>query len=363
MLFSHSGRSGLLAIAFSFPERRLFSVLDNWMGRGQGGAESQDRPAGRRPVIGLALGGGAARGFAHVGIVRTLMAHGIVPDVVVGTSIGAVVGGAYAAGHLDTLEAWARRLQPRSVLSYLDLRLNGSGLIGGDKLAAELEAAIGSTLIEDLPLKFATVTTEVRTGHETWVTHGRMVDAMRASYALPGIFAPVLIGGRWLVDGALVNPVPVSVCRALGAELTIAVNLNADVFGPAPAGEDALELEQRNVAEEGGRLGFLRDYFRRRNGTPSTFSVLARSLHIVQDRISRARLAADPPDVMIAPRLGHIGYLEFHRAEECIAAGEEAARQALPRIREAIRLLEAGGAAWNPNARPRSSETTVEAAT
>src|SRR5689334_24121476 len=186
--------------------------------------------ATRRPVIGLALGGGAARGFAHIGIIRTLMAHGIVPNVVVGTSIGAVVGGAYVAGHLDTLEEWARGLQPRNVFGYLDIRLNGSGLIGGEKLAAQLEASLGQTLIEDLPMKFASVATEVRTGHEIWLTHGRMVEAMRASYALPGIFSPVLIGDRWLVDGALVNPVPVSAARALGAEIVIAANLSSDVF-------------------------------------------------------------------------------------------------------------------------------------
>src|ERR1700726_2369100 len=208
-------------------------VLENLMGRGQNGSNGRDKVglgSVRRPVIGLALGGGAARGFAHIGIVRTLIAHGIVPNVVVGTSIGAVVGGAYAAGHLDTLEEWARRLQPRNILGYLDIRLNGSGLIGGDKLAAQLEAALGQTLIEDLPLKFATVATEVRTGHEIWLTHGRMVDAMRASYALPGIFSPVLAGDRWLVDGALVNPVPVSAARAFGAEIVIAANLSSDVF-------------------------------------------------------------------------------------------------------------------------------------
>src|SRR5579864_1116234 len=217
---------------------RRTSLLDSWIGRSLNTSEGQDlkaadkttRPANRKPVIGFALGGGAARGFAHIGIVRTLIDHGIVPDIVVGTSIGAVIGGAYAAGHLDTMEAWARSLRPRNVVSYLDLRLNGSGLIGGEKLAAELEASIGSTLIEDLPLKFASVATEVRTGHETWLTHGRMVEAMRASYALPGIFAPVLIGERWLVDGALVNPVPVSAARALGAEIVIAANLSSDIF-------------------------------------------------------------------------------------------------------------------------------------
>src|SRR6185312_13601323 len=203
------------------------------MGRGQKGSDAPNKVglgSIRRPVIGLALGGGAARGFAHIGIIRTLVAHGIIPNVVVGTSIGAVVGGAYASGHLDAVEEWARSLQPRSVLSYLDIRLNGSGLIGGAKLAAEIEAAMGPILIEDLPMKFATVATEVRTGHEIWLTHGPMVDAMRASYALPGIFSPVLVGDRWLVDGALVNPVPVSAARALGAEIVIAANLSSDVF-------------------------------------------------------------------------------------------------------------------------------------
>ena len=177
------------------------------------------------------LGGGAARGFAHIGILRALLARGIVPDVVVGTSIGAAVGGAYVTGHLDAFEEWARGLQPRSVLSYLDIQLNGSGLIGGGKLAAELEQSIGRRLIEELPVKFAAIATEVATGHEIWLTHGRLVEAMRASYALPGIFSPVMIGDRWLVDGALVNPVPVSAARALGAEIVIAVNLNADNFG------------------------------------------------------------------------------------------------------------------------------------
>src|SRR6266853_3890364 len=230
MLALPSGGAGWQCLACV---RRSSSVLDNWMGRGQKGSDSPDKVglgSIRRPVIGLALGGGAARGFAHIGIVRTLIAHGIVPNVVVGTSIGAVVGGAYATGHLDRLEEWARSLQPRSVLSYLDIRLNGSGLIGGTKLAAELEAAMGPSLIEELPVKFATVATEVRTGHEIWLTHGRIVAAMRASYALPGIFSPVLIGDRWLVDGALVNPVPVSVARAMGAEIVIAANLSSDFF-------------------------------------------------------------------------------------------------------------------------------------
>ena len=319
------------------------------MGRGQSGRESQD--SGRRPVIGIALGGGAARGFAHIGIVRTLIAHGIVPNVVVGTSIGAVVGGAYAAGHLDTLEEWARRLQPRNVFSYLDLRLNGSGLIGGDKLAAELEAAMGQTLIEDLPIKFATVATEVRTGHETWVTHGRMVDAMRASYALPGIFAPVLIGNRWLVDGALVNPVPVSAARALGAEIVIAANLSSDIFTHSTTiyshGASAVAREESAAPAPPKRgLGKFfsaeravkREFFGSA-GRPGISSVMVDAFNIMQDRITRARLAGDPPDLLITPRIGQIGWFDFHRADELIAHGTRAAERAMASIQEVIDVL------------------------
>jgi len=312
-----------------------------------------ERHGGRRPIIGLALGGGAARGFAHIGIVRTLIAKGIVPHVVVGTSIGAVVGGAYATGHLDTLEAWARRLQPRNVLSYLDLKLNGSGLIGGDKLAAELEAAIGQTLIEDLPLKFATVATEVRTGHETWLTHGRVVDAMRASYALPGIFSPVLAGERWLVDGALVNPVPVSAARALGAEIVIAANLSSDIFthsttiyshgASAVAQETATERPspRRGLGKFFSAERAVKREFFGGGGRPGISSVMVDAFNIMQDRITRARLAGDPPDLLITPRVGQIGWFDFHRADELIAHGTRAAERAMASIQEVVDVLAA----------------------
>jgi NTE family protein len=313
-------------------------------------------------TIGIALGSGVARGWGHIGVLRVLESEGIVPDLVCGTSIGALIGAVYLGGTLPDLENWALKLTKARMSRFFDFDFGQGGIIAGRRVLQILHPALLEASVDQLRKPFVSVATDLNTGHEVWLREGSVVDALRASYAIPGLFPPVAVGARWLVDGALVNPVPVSVCRALGAELTIAVNLNADVFGPAPAGEDALDLEQRDVAAEGSKLGFIREYFRRRNGTPSTFSVLARSLHIVQDRISRARLAADPPDVMIAPRLGHIGYLEFHRAAECIAAGEDAARQAVPRIREVIRLLGAGGASWNPNARPRSAETAAEAA-
>jgi NTE family protein len=330
-------------------------VLDNLIGRGQNGPNDGDKVglgSIRRPVIGLALGGGAARGFAHIGIVRTLVSHGIIPDVVVGTSVGAVVGGSYAAGQLDRLEEWARSLLPRNIFGYLDIRLNGSGLIGGDKLAAQLEAALGDTLIEQLPLKFASVATEVRTGHEIWLTHGRIVDAVRASYALPGIFSPVLVGDRWLVDGALVNPVPVSAARALGAEIVIAANLSSDVFthsttifahGPsAGAPEPVIEVVpglKRGLGKFFSPERTMKREFFGSAGRPGISTVMVDAFNIMQDRITRARLAGDPPDLLITPRVGQIGWFDFHRADDLIAHGARAAERAIESIQEAIEMI------------------------
>ena len=259
-----------------------------------------------------------------------------------------------------SLKEWARSLQPRNILGYLDIRLNGSGLIGGDKLAAQLEAAMGQTRIEELPLKFATVATEVRTGHEIWLTHGRMVDAMRASYALPGIFSPVMVGDRWLVDGALVNPVPVSTARAFGAEIVIAANLSSDVFahsttiyshGPAaevsvmPAAEAAIEPAppKRGFSKFFSPERTVKREFFGGGGRPGISTVMVDAFNIMQDRITRARLAGDPPDLLISPRVGQIGWFDFHRADDLIEHGARAAERAIELIQEAIHILAPGG--------------------
>jgi NTE family protein len=307
-------------------------------------APARESPASR---IGLALGGGAARGWAHIGVMRTLIDAGLEPRIMAGTSIGALVAGCYAAGKLDELEEFALSLTKRRVLGLLDVHLGGSGLIGGDRLRRLLETHLSDITIEELPLRFAAIATEFGSGHEVWLRNGPLIDAMRASYALPGVLDPVRIGGRWLMDGALVNPIPVTAARALGAETVICVNLNGEIrsrgttiqtYVPheeaVAAARDLVTagLPVANVMAEGmrGAAQRLRNFVSRPNGAPGLAAVMVEAFNITQDRIARSRLAGDPPDLMIAPRLGRIGLFEFHRAAESIALGREAAQRALP---------------------------------
>jgi NTE family protein len=285
---------------------------------------TNDVPARGRPTIGLALGGGAARGFAHIGVIRTLAAKGIRPDVICGTSIGAVVGGALATDRLDVLEAWARSLSKRRVLGYLDLSLGGSGLITGARLAARLDEALGDIAIEDLPVRFAAIATEIGTGHEIWLTRGRLSDA-------------------------LVNPVPVAAARALGARLVVAVNLNAELFGRGTTisshGSDESDALRKTLGERRGlrrMLGSEREMKRQvlgSPGSPGLLTVMSEAFNIMQDRITRARLAGDPPDVLIQPHLGRVGLFDFHRADETIALGAEAAERAIGPLVDAMTAL------------------------
>ncbi|MEO1312125.1 MAG: patatin-like phospholipase family protein, partial [Pseudomonadota bacterium] len=203
--------------------------------RPAGGSPDTHLPPAARPRIGLALGGGVARGWAHIGALRALLRHGYEPDVIAGTSIGALVGGCYLAGALDPLEAWARSLNRRRMLGYFDVVLNGSGLIGGRRLEKVMRKYLDGRRIETLPKPFIAVAAELATGHETWMRDGDLIESLQASFALPGVFAPKFRNGRWLIDGALVNPLPVSVCRALGARLVIAVGCHANAFGNAAA--------------------------------------------------------------------------------------------------------------------------------
>jgi NTE family protein len=316
-------------------------------------------PAGREPVIGIALGGGSARGWAHIGILKKLDEAGIRPRIVVGTSIGAVVGGSWAAGKLAELEEFACSISKRSMLGMMDWSIAGSGLLSGDRLKKRLEEKFQGALIEDLPVKFAAVATEIKTGHEIWLTRGNITDAMRASYALPGIFVPVNIKGRWLIDGAISNPVPVNVARALGAEMIIAVNLHTDVLGRSGVihehgGEENLR-EAPSPEQDEARRGLFSAVSNRilhpfgsaspveeQDARPGIVSVMLDAFNITQDRIARSRLAGDPPDVTVGPKIGGIGLSEFHRAEEAIAAGEAAVARVLDDIVDIRKALTIG---------------------
>ncbi|GAB4528897.1 MAG: patatin-like phospholipase family protein [Amphiplicatus sp.] len=311
--------------------------------------ETALHPASRpRPAIGLALGGGVARGWAHIGAVQRLAELGVRPDIVCGTSVGALVGGFWLAGRLGELEAWARALTKRRMLNYFDLLLNGSALMGGKRLRRAMRDYLGDLAVEDLPAKFAAITAELTTGHETWLAEGPLADVIEASYALPGVFPPRIVDGRWLIDGALVNPLPVSACRALGARVVIAVGLHADAFTRASLHRrekfETAKAEEAAAFAEAARQRFaaatvLRRLFRASGPAPGLGTVMLASFNIVMDRITRSRLAGDPPDVLVTPAVGHVGLLEFDRAGELIALGRRAVDDQADVISSALDLL------------------------
>lgn len=290
-----------------------------------------------RPRIGIALGSGAARGWAHIGVLEALSEAGIEPQIVAGTSIGALVGAWYARGHLPAAEKWVRRLTRRNVFAFMDLTLGG-GMVQGKRLMDLYRSQLGDVPIENLPKAYAAVATNLNTGQEIWLQQGSLLEAVRASVSLPGLFKPVPHGGDYLVDGGLVNPVPVSVCRALGADLVIAVNLNGDLIG-RHAGR---RVEEKLAGDPTwwSRLSsaVAEAPFLRQNGVeePGFLDVLASSINIMQDRITRSRLAGDPPDVVLHPRLGHLELLDFARGAEAIEEGRASVERALPLLRHVL---------------------------
>ena len=319
-------------------------------GSGGGGGVTEikapvERDPRARTRIGLALGGGAARGWSHIGVLRVLEEAGIVPDVIAGCSIGAVVGGCYAAGKLDELEAFALSLTKRRVMGLLDFHFSGAGLIAGGRLQSLLDRDLTDRRVETLPVKFCTIATELVSGHEIWLTRGPLVQAMRASYALPGVFDPVLIGGRWLMDGALVNPIPITAARALGADIVICVNLNGEVrvrgtviqsYDAGTSDEKEIEEVSEEAPRRWGIFPGTRGEKQSKPNAPGMATVMVDAFNITQDRIARSRLAGDPPDIMVAQKLAKMGLFEFHRAQECIALGRQATERALPDIQELL---------------------------
>jgi NTE family protein len=298
------------------------------------------------PILGIALGGGSARGWAHIGVLKGLVEAGIRPNLVCGTSIGALVGAAYADGELERLERWVLNLTWQNVVGFLDFA-TGGGLIKGARIMAFFRENFVDVEISALDPAFAAVATDLFTGREVWLREGRVVDAVRASIALPGLFTPVQRDGKLLVDGGLVNPVPVSLCRAMGADIVIGVDVNSDLVGrhlgrrPALAGGAMGASDTGWIA--GTLLGRLPGIAKRpargaRKDQPSMLDILASSLDVMQVLITRSRLAGEPADVLVMPRVARLGLMDFHRAETAIAAGIQAVTHALPQIRQ---LLEA----------------------
>jgi len=304
------------------------------------------------PKIGLALGSGSARGLSHIGVLDALLEAGIEPDVVCGTSIGALVGAAYVAGKLPALRDWAESATWRQVVRLMDVRLSRGGLIDGKQIVALLRRLGIDAPIESYDKHFAAVATDLSSGREVWLQKGSILEAVRASIAIPGIVSPAQLECKWLVDGGLSNPVPVSLCRALGAEIIIAVNLNGDLVGrrfdkaramPPAAAPSRISTELfRRVLGKG--LGarpdeaaeIVPDPLARIPSAPGYLDVLANSLNIMQDHITRTRLAGEPPHVLLVPRLGNIGLLEFTRAHEAIAEGRHAVQHALPALKRYV---------------------------
>jgi NTE family protein len=290
-----------------------------------------------KPRVGLALGSGSARGWAHVGVIRALEEAGIKPDLVCGTSIGALVGAAYAAGELKNFEKWLLGLGITDVLSFMDVRLNG-GMIKGERLMDFFRKSFIDRPIENLSMPFAAVATALHNGAEVWLREGSTIEAVRASIALPALFTPVVREGKTLVDGALVNPVPVSLARAMGADIVIAVDLGSDLLGrhlreePEPEAHAAEISAWRRKLQE-NLSAFIPENPDDEPELPSMLDVIASSINIMQVRISRSRMAGDPPDAIVAPRLGHLGLLDFHRAKEAIEVGEHAVENVLPSLK------------------------------
>lgn len=295
--------------------------------------------------VGIALGSGAAKGWAHIGVLRGLQRLGMEPSLVAGCSIGAVVGAAYAAGKLDQLQQWVVDFSSWDVLSLLDLSWRKGGIIEGEKVFAEACNAIGVDTVSELTLPFMAVATDLYSGQEVWLEQGKLEDVLGASCAIPGLIMPKRLGERWLVDGAVVNPVPVSTCRAMGADMVIAVDLHSDVRPlvdePQRIDTDELRLQEPRIeleqVESDSNSAFMdlfssgkqwvdkiSNTFSSEDDRPNAVAVMHQSMEILEQRHKRARMMGDPPEAIVLPQVGDIVTMEFHRASEAIAAGEAA---------------------------------------
>ncbi|NNC98257.1 MAG: patatin [Gammaproteobacteria bacterium] len=301
--------------------------------------------------IGLILGSGSARGMCHIGVIRALEEIDIVPDIVVGCSVGALVGASYLHGKLEQMEKWALSLNKRTIASYFDLNFSFHGFVKKERMQEFYQEHVCGPhkLISQMDKPFAAVACDLSSGEEVWLKHGQVLDAIWASMSYPGLYPAYWHEERWLVDGGLVNPVPVSLAKSLGADVTIAVNLNADIATSHELNEHVEDTDHPvNVSNnvDDTFITKAKRNFRQvtsnwlssdddpDNGfeKPKVFDVIASSINIMQDRLTRSRLVGDPPDIVLAPRLSEIGLLELYKAKDAIAEGEACVK----RLREEI---------------------------
>ncbi len=306
-----------------------------------------------RPKIGLALGAGAARGWAHIGVIEALSERNIPIDMISGCSSGAIVAASFATGRLDHLAELARKLTVARVASYFDFSFEGGGLIEGRRVLKFFEQNVEDVALERAQFPLGIVAAELYTGREVWFTEGSLIDAIRASIALPGLLTPIKIDDRWLMDGVLVNPLPVSLCRAMGAERIIAVNLGGDLSGRvaspshlvahASESEDDDRSSWLSSLRESLNLGSSKNNGKERDRQtlrPSYVDVLAQSSLIMHNFITRARLAVEPVDVLITPKINDIGFMDFHRAGEAIDCGRAAVESMSDELEHLVDLTE-----------------------
>jgi len=308
--------------------------------------------------IGLALGSGSSRGWSHIGIIKELATLGITPDIVCGTSVGAMVGAAYLTKNIDKLEAWALSVTKFDVARFLNINASMTGFLDTARFHSFLNENVAGDdiIIENLEGKFAAVSTDLESGREIWLKKGSLLQAVWASMSMPGLFPAIRHDQSWLVDGGLVNPVPISVCRSLGADIVIAVNLNGDIVGKhfrkhvarpsAPkiaeddttvsgkesrsSGESSLSGKISDLVREYANFSFLDSP--NKEQPPSLLNAIAASMNITQDRITRSRIAGDPPDIIFSPRLSDIGLLELHRADEAILEGQRCVQRQISEV-------------------------------
>ena len=295
--------------------------------------------------IGLALGSGSSRGWSHIGVINALTDQGIVPDIVCGTSIGSLVGASYVSNNLEKLEEWVCSLSKFETARFFEVNTSLNGFVNVGRLHHFLNDFVASdnAAIEELAKQYATVATDLETGREVWLTKGSVLEAVWSSISLPGLFPAIKNNNRWLVDGGLVNPVPVSVCRALGADIVIAVNLNGDIVGKHF--QKPKNIIKHNTGVVGKITDLVTEYTasvfsttKVKDKPPSLFEAIASSFNITQDRITRSRMAGDPPDILLSPKLSHIGLLEFYRANEAINEGKECVQRMLPEIQHVLSM-------------------------